>query len=149
MSLEEFKTLKSIGFLFGDHFGNLLWNNGLDVSGLKVPPLIIQPYVENAIWHGLMHKEEKGNLQIDLFEEENMLCCKITDDGVGRKRATELKSKSASTHKSMGMQNTADRIAMLHKVKELTTQIQIADVKLPDGSAGGTELLLKIPFCYD
>jgi hypothetical protein len=78
-----------------------------------------------------------------------MLCCKITDDGVGRKKATELKSKSVSTHKSMGMQITADRIAKLHKVNAPTTQIKIVDLILPDGTAGGTEVLLKIPVSYD
>ncbi len=117
----------------------------LDVEILKVPPLIIQPYAENAIWHGLMHKEDKGHLEIELFQEDNVLCCKITDDGVGRKKAAELKSKSASTHKSTGMRITADRIAILQQKKQLDTTIKITDLVLPDGSAGGTEVLLKIP----
>jgi len=147
-SLQLYLELESVRF--NHHFQfNIHVDSDLDVSALKVPPLIIQPYTENAIWHGLMHKEEKGNLQIDLFEEENMLCCKITDDGIGRKKATELKSKSASTHKSMGMQITADRIAMLQKANASSTQIKITDLVLPDGSAGGTEVLLKIPLCYD
>ena len=147
-SLQLYLELESVRF--NDHFHfNIRVGNDLDVSSLKVPPLIIQPYTENAIWHGLMHKEEKGNLQIELFEEENMLCCKITDDGIGRKKALELKSKSASTHKSMGMQITADRIAMLQKANASSTQIKITDLVLPDGSAGGTEVLLKIPLCYD
>ena len=147
-ALQLYLELESVRF--NHHFiFTIRIGEGLDVSGLKVPPLIIQPYAENAIWHGLMHKEEKGNLQIELFEEENMLCCKITDDGVGRKKATELKTKSASTHKSMGMQITADRITMLQKVNAPTTQIKITDLILPDGTAGGTEVLLKIPACYD
>ncbi len=82
-------------------------NDELDTDIIKVPPLIIQPYAENAIWHGLMHKEEKGHLEIELFQQGELLCCKITDDGIGRKKAAELKSKSASTHKSMGMKITA------------------------------------------
>ena len=147
-ALQIYLELESVRFDHRFHFGIRI-SDGLDISGIKVPPLIIQPYAENAIWHGLMHKEEKGNLQIELFEDENMLCCKITDDGVGRKKAIELKSKSASTHKSMGMQITADRIAMLQKVSGPTTQIKITDLILPDGSAGGTEVLLKIPLCYD
>ena len=134
---------------FDDHFEfNIIVEDELNAAGLKVPPLIIQPYAENAIWHGLMHKEEKGHLQIELYEEENMLCCKITDDGVGRKKAVELKSKSASTHKSMGMQITANRITMLQKEKNSPT-IKITDLILPDGTGGGTEVLIKIPACYD
>ncbi|MFN2440544.1 MAG: histidine kinase, partial [Chitinophagaceae bacterium] len=117
----------------------------LDVEVIKVPPLIIQPYAENAIWHGLMHKKEKGHLEIELYQEEELLCFKITDDGIGRKKAAELKSKSASTHKSMGMRITADRIAILQQKKQLDATIVITDLTLPDGSAGGTEVLLKIP----
>ncbi len=123
----------------------IIIDNDLDADLLKVPPLIIQPYAENAIWHGLMHKEEKGHLEIELFQCDKVLCCKITDDGIGRQKAAELKSKSASTHKSMGMRITADRIAMLQQKKQIDTTIKITDLVLPDGSVGGTEVLLKIP----
>ena len=60
--------------------------NDIDTSVVKVPPLMIQPFAENAIWHGLMHKEEKGFLEIKLFPEDGMLYCKITDNGIGRKK---------------------------------------------------------------
>jgi len=134
---------------FDDQFEyKIIIDNDLDSDMLKVPPLIIQPYAENAIWHGLMHKEEKGHLEIDLFQCDKVLCCKITDDGIGRQKAAELKSKSASTHKSMGMRITADRIAILQQKKQIDTTIQIRDLILPDGSAGGTEVLLKIPVIY-
>src|SRR6266542_35521 len=102
----------------------------VDTTMLKVPPLIIQPYVENAIWHGLMHKKEKRHLDIQLFLEKEVLFCKITDDGIGRKKAAELKSKSASTHKSMGMRITGDRIAMLQQQKQNGTSISITDLVL-------------------
>ena len=79
--------------------------NDLDISVLKVPPLIIQPYVENAIWHGLMHKEEKGQLdRLKYMRKNNYLFLKITDDGIGREKAAELCGKSATNHKSMGLQ---------------------------------------------
>ena len=119
----------------------------VDAAMLKVPPLIIQPYAENAIWHGLMHKKEKGLLHIDIFAENEMLFYRVTDDGVGRKKADDLKSKSASAQKSMGMRITADRIAMLQQQNK--TSITITDLALPDGSPGGTEVLIKIPVIYD
>ena len=112
---------------------------------IKVPPLIIQPYVENAIWHGLMHKKESGHLEIDLYTKDEILFCKIADDGIGRKKAAELKSKSALSYKSMGMSITADRISMLQQQDQLGTSVVINDLVLPDGSAGGTEVLIKIP----
>jgi len=121
--------------------------DSIDTTMLKVPPLIIQPYAENAIWHGLMHKEEKGHLEIEVYGEDEILFYKITDDGIGRKEAAELKSKSASTQKSMGMRITADRIAMLQHRNE--TSITITDLVLADGNPGGTEVLIKIPIVYD
>jgi ligand-binding sensor domain-containing protein len=120
----------------------------LDVSVIKIPPLIIQPYAENAIWHGLMHKESKGSLVIELYDKGELLYCKITDDGVGRKKAIELKSKQASTHKSMGMQTTAKRIEMFQGKTEDSAVI-IRDLVLPDGTPAGTEVTLKIPLIYD
>ncbi|MEJ7738292.1 MAG: histidine kinase [Chitinophagaceae bacterium] len=121
----------------------------LDIATMQVPPLIIQPYVENAIWHGLMNKKEKGHLEIVVFLQENMLCCKIIDDGIGRKKAAEMKSKSTCTYKSMGIGITADRIAMLHQKKQLDAYITITDLVSVDGSAGGTEVILKLPVRYD
>ena len=112
------------------------------MAEIKIPPLIIQPYVENAIWHGLMQAKKKGQLEIELFKDDGELCCKITDDGIGRKKAAELKSKS--THKSMGMKITADRIAILHQKKQ-SDMIRITDLILSDGTSGGTEVFLKIP----
>ncbi|CAN5705552.1 hypothetical protein BH10BAC2_BH10BAC2_42910 [soil metagenome] len=134
---------------FDDHFTfKIIVDDELDPDMIKIPPLLIQPYTENAIWHGLMHKEERGHLQIHLFKEEDMLCCKITDDGVGRKKATALKSQSTSTYKSMGMSITADRIAMLSQQNPLQSTVHVTDIILPDGNAAGTEVLLKIPLMY-
>lgn len=110
-----------------------------------MPPLIIQPYAENAIWHGLMHKGSKGSLEIEIYkQDDDVLYCKITDDGIGRKKAGELKSKSASTNKSMGMRITADRIKMLHSENEYESFVTINDLVAPDGSAAGTEVIIKI-----
>jgi LytS/YehU family sensor histidine kinase len=115
----------------------------IDTTTLKVPPLIIQPYAENAIWHGLMHKKEKGHLEIKLYQQDEILFCKITDDGIGRKKAAELKSKS-STHKSMGIKITENRIAMM-QLNGDNKSVEIKDLVYADGSAAGTEVVLRIP----
>ncbi len=147
-SLQLYLELEAVRF--DHHFEfDIMVQPAIDATAIKVPPLIIQPYAENAIWHGLMHNPEKGHLRISIFEDENLLNCKITDDGVGRNKAAELESKSASAHKSMGMKISADRIALLHKKKELEMHVIITDLMLADGSSGGTEVLLKIPMQYD
>ena len=119
----------------------------IDTTILKVPPLIIQPYAENSIWHGLMHKKEKGHLEIEVYADNKTLFYKITDDGIGRKKTAELKAGSTSIHKSMGMRITTDRLAMLNQQNK--TSITITDLVLPDGSPGGTEVLIKIPEHHD
>jgi tetratricopeptide (TPR) repeat protein len=117
----------------------------LDADVMKVPPLIIQPYVENAIWHGLMHKQEKGHLNIELEQEGDYLFFIITDDGIGRKQADLLNSKKVGRHQSMGLKITADRIAMLHKLNGNESPVTINDLVNPDGSAAGTEVIVKLP----
>jgi streptogramin lyase len=121
----------------------------LDISALRVPPLILQPYVENAIWHGLMHKEERGKLDIEVSEEDDHLYFKITDNGIGREKARALASKSATKHKSMGLRITAHRIAMLQNAETLESPVTINDLVNADGSAAGTEVVIKMPVIYD
>lgn len=118
----------------------------IDVDNIYVPPLIIQPYAENAIWHGLLHKEDAGHLSIDISQRnEQMLQCIVEDDGVGRKKARELKSKSASTKKSLGMKLTENRLGLLSKHAFEESLITIEDVEDGDGNAAGTKVILNIP----
>ena len=119
-----------------------------DISSdsVYVPPLIIQPFVENAIWHGLLHKEEAGHLSIHISRKaRTILQCVIEDDGVGRKKARELKSKTASTKKSLGMKLTEDRLALLNKQARIDASVEVADLVTATGEAAGTKVILKIP----
>ncbi len=118
----------------------------IDQRYLRIPPLLLQPYVENAIWHGLMHKPEGGTVTVEVSQpQESWLHIEITDDGVGRQRAAELKSKSAGKHKSFGMQVTADRIRMINQLYNIQTQTQIVDLVDSFGEACGTKVILQIP----
>ncbi len=107
--------------------------------------MIIQPYIENAIWHGLMHKKEKGQLDIELAQEGDHLYFKITDNGIGRSQSASLASKSATLHKSMGLSITDRRIAMLRSGNYEGSSVVINDLVNEDGSAAGTEVVIKIP----
>jgi len=135
---------------FNHHFDyKISTSNDLDIELLKVPPLIIQPYVENAIWHGLMHKEEKGHLDIEVSQEDENLYFKITDNGIGRKQAGMLASKSARKHKSLALQITAGRIAILQNSSRNDSPVTINDLVNTDGIGSGTEVIIKIPVTYD
>jgi ligand-binding sensor domain-containing protein len=120
----------------------------VDTGQVEVAPLIIQPYVENAIWHGLIPKKGKGHVGVEVYQQEKILFCKISDDGIGRKEASAKKSRTNVTNKSMGMRITADRIALLQQQKDNNTFISITDLVLADGTPGGTEVLIKIPVHY-
>ena len=145
-SLRLYLELESLRFEKRFDF-TIILDPEIDISVIRIPPLIIQPYVENAIWHGLMHKEEKGKLEIELSDKEGMLYCRITDDGIGRKKAEEL--KASGTHKSMGLRITADRIALLQQQRKASASIEVIDLVLPDGKPGGTEVIIKMPLQYD
>jgi LytS/YehU family sensor histidine kinase len=147
-SLELYLNLEALRFNY--HFDyKISVPKNLDISALQVPPLILQPYVENAIWHGLMHKEEKGQLDIEVSEEDNHLNFKITDNGIGREKAAELASKSATKHKSMGLRITAHRIAIVQNSQTLTSPVTVNDLVNADGSAAGTEVIIKMPVLYE
>ena len=121
----------------------------VEPEDIEIPPLIIQPYVENAIWHGLLHKEAVGHLSIDLRVENDKLVCVIDDDGVGRRRAGELKSKSASKSKSMGMQITAHRIELMNELYGKQTTVDIIDLVDSFGEACGTRVVLTMSNVID
>jgi LytS/YehU family sensor histidine kinase len=118
----------------------------VNADSIEVPPLIIQPYVENAIWHGLLHKDRAGRLSIEVsMSSESMLQCVIEDNGIGRAQARELKSKSATTRKSLGIKLTEDRISLVNRHMTMSASVDILDITLPDGQAAGTRVVINIP----
>jgi sensor histidine kinase YesM len=125
---------------------SITYENAIDADNIFIPPLLIQPFCENAIWHGLMHKDGPGKLEISLGLENNILHCIITDNGVGREKAEEIKSKSAEKEKSLGLKITTDRLALLNKEKGVNTSYKIEDLYDEDGNAAGTKVELMICF---
>jgi len=107
----------------------------------KIPSMLIQPYVENAIWHGLMNKKGKGEIKINIKKEENYFQCIIEDNGVGRKRASEFKEKRGISRKSIGMSITKERLTTFNENNNNVEIMDISDVK---GNALGTRVILKI-----
>ena len=147
-SLQLYLELEALRFNNKFSF-NIAVAPNVDITMVKVPPLLIQPFAENAIWHGLMQKNEAGHLDIKVVQEDSHLILRVTDDGVGRQKAAEIKSKSATRHKSLGLKITEDRIAMLGASAMTESSITINDLVHPDGSAAGTEVNIKIPLVYD
>lgn len=136
---EEIETLKlyieleMLRFEKGFEF-NLLIDKEIDPAFIEIPTMLIQPYVENAIWHGLMNKKEKGNLLLEFKNEANYLIINVIDDGIGRKKSNELKPKSNVKHKSLGMEITEKRVELAEKLFDTKIEIKVIDLENPSGT---------------
>ena len=118
--------------------------NEIVADNIFIPPLLLQPFCENAIWHGMMNKDEKGMLQIDLEIIEDSLKCTITDNGVGRKKSAELKSKTAEKEKSMGLKITNDRLSLINQENNIQKFFKIEDLEDESGEPAGTKVMFTI-----
>jgi tetratricopeptide (TPR) repeat protein len=130
---------------FQKHFQYTIQCDDIDTESIKIPPMLLQPFVENAIWHGLMHKERDGLLNITLAVQDSLLYCTISDNGIGREEAAAIKSKSAAHKNSLGMQITASRLQLLNNGKNDTFHFKVIDLKYADGTSAGTKVILTIP----
>ncbi len=120
-------------------------SRGLAIDEVEIPPMLLQPYVENAIWHGLIQKEGKGRLDIVITRKNGGLQCVIEDNGIGREAARQLNSKTATRRKSMGMDITQGRISMINKLYNTRASVKVIDLKDDSGQPLGTRVELNIP----
>lgn len=120
--------------------------NNESILDVKIPTLLIQPFVENAIWHGIMLKaEKKGHVDIIIREDGDKIHCKITDDGVGREEARRLQNLNSRVHKSRGYQITQQRIDLLNAMYKDKFNINISDLYDSEGKPTGTHVSIVIP----
>lgn len=117
---------------------------GLQLDWIEIPPMLIQPYIENAIWHGLLHQKTKGMLRLEITFHAPILKIVVEDNGIGRAKAQELKSRSANQQKSHGMAVTAERLAAMHTLFGTRSTVEAKDLFHPDGTAAGTRITLTL-----
>lgn|GEM_PF-3847134 len=116
----------------------------IDIVSHKLPPLILQPYIENAIWHGLLHKDGDRMLTISLMKNADQLICTIEDNGIGRVAAMAI-SKNKSNHESLGTKITQKRIDLINSLNKSGIGVQYFDLYNNEGLANGTKVELTIP----
>lgn len=116
---------------FPDKFDySIMIDENVDVNSFQIPPMLLQPYIENAIWHGLRYKEEKGFLKIDINAiNKETLKIVISDNGIGRKKSEELKTQNQKKQKSKGMGNIKKRIAILNEMHKDKVDVYISDLE--------------------
>lgn len=115
----------------------------IDVDSYVIPPMLLQPYVENAVWHGLRYKEDKGLLEIDFKQSgRDAVVVTIKDNGIGRERSNAMKTDNQKKQKSKGMGNIKRRIAILNRMYKDKVDVQVSDVQ-QDGSGTCVTLTIK------
>ena len=114
---------------------------GLDISSIEIPSLLLQPYVENAIIHGLYNKIGRGKVKISFYEKGENIEVIIEDDGVGRDAARRLSDKSVTKHKSMGIKLTEERLQLIGE--EGGASFETLDLYDEDSPAG-TQVRIRL-----
>jgi len=120
-------------------------DKNIDKEFIAIPPMILQPFVENAILHGINHLKEKGNLTITFNINNKNLICMIEDNGVGRRRAAEIEQSSGLGHKPRGMTIINERINLINKQNIDKIIINIFDKENMDGKSLGTKVEIMLP----
>ena len=125
---------------------NVQVDPSLNVELIKVPSLVLQPFLENAIWHGLSDKEGDKKIWVHVEREGDLqLRISITDNGIGRELAQERKTKRQHKRKSVGLTNTKERLRYFASNYQKDFDIEFHDLQSADGHASGTQVVLKIP----
>jgi len=118
----------------------------MDMEDIFIPPMLIQPYVENSIRHGLRHKKGgEGFIRISVMQESDKLTFVIEDNGIGREQAARYKTREHIEYQSRGMSLTADRIRLINTVNGDSIRVEVLDITDRRGNAAGTRVTVRFP----
>ena len=130
---------------------SVTFTNAVDAGTISIPPMLLQPFCENAIWHGFANMPDTeddhkfhGHVNINIRLDDNMLEFEITDNGIGRKRAAELSMKSPKKERSRGLSITRDRLALFSEENHANSDLQIVDLLDENANSTGTKVILRI-----
>ncbi len=144
---EELETCKLYTQLEKMRFGekvsfNFRIDESIDLKNIKVPALILQPFIENSIWHGLVPKESGGNVTVEVKRVNENIECRIDDDGIGRRLSKLYQSQYEITHQSKGIYLTGSRLELDKRLNNRNDSIQIIDKSDSEGQSLGTVIVL-------
>ena len=114
----------------------------INTEDFLIPPMLIQPYIENAVWHGLRYKKEKGFLKVEIKKADNAIIVSIEDDGIGRKKSQEIKTDNQKIMQSTGIKNIDSRLKIIDDIYKTKLDVQITDADIVNQS--GTKVIVKI-----
>ncbi len=131
-------------FRFQDKFDySIHVDETINIEEFQIPPMLLQPYIENAVWHGLRYKTEQGHLKIAVHQKtKEEITISITDNGIGRKRSKALKTANQKKQNSKGMDNIKKRVAILNEMYKDKVDVTIEDYQ--DVEDVGTKVIVKL-----
>jgi tetratricopeptide (TPR) repeat protein len=136
--------LKLEHYRFRDKFDyEIKIDESINPEMVEIPPMLLQPYIENAVWHGLRYKESKGHLSLHMRKNADGLEVEITDNGIGRKRSLELKTQNQKKQNSTGLRNIEERLIIINKVYKARYNVKIEDLETETGA--GTRVVIHVP----
>ncbi len=130
-------------YRFRDKF-EFTYENEAHAADLEVPPMLIQPFIENAVWHGLRYKEGKGHLAVRVVQDATHVTVTIEDDGIGRERSKAIKTGSQRRQNSTGLENVAKRIALINELFGKNYEITVSDLDVAARDVG-TRVRVRVP----
>lgn len=142
-SLSLYLSMEKLRFENGFQY-QIIKDNQIDYNETMIPPMLIQPFVENAIWHGLMPLKTQGSLVISFTSQGDYFQCLIEDNGIGRIKAATVKGLK-EPHISSGIKNVQERIELLNKTNKQKIRLNITDLHGIGGKASGTLVELILP----
>ncbi|NUY80370.1 histidine kinase [Flavobacterium sp. MAH-1] len=134
MNIENIRFDKKINFAIDV-------DPNINPASIRLPGLILQPFIENALWHGLMLREGEKNIGIDIKKEDVKIVLSITDNGIGREKAKQNSDKKSFRKESLGLRFASERIANFNKKQRTDYSFEIVDLKDLKGNASGTKIL--------
>jgi len=131
-------------FRFQDKFDyTISVDDRIKIDEFQIPPMLLQPYIENAVWHGLRYKKEKGHLDIEVnYKDVDVIEIVITDDGIGRKKSKALKTDNQRKQNSKGMGNIKKRVAILNDMYKDKVDVFIDDFSKEEEA--GTKVVVTL-----
>ncbi len=117
-------------------------NPTIDTESVQIPNMLIQPHLENAIWHGLRYRNDKGFLKLSIDRENQDLVIRIEDNGIGLKQSEQIKTQNQKMHRSRGLTNITERIKLLNELYHLNIRLMMHD---KNGQETGVLVEIFIP----
>jgi two-component sensor histidine kinase len=119
-------------------------DDNTDLKSIQIPALIIQPFIENAIWHGIVPRNSGGHVSINVLRKDEVIEIIIDDDGIGREASQQNKSASGLAHQSKGVNLTQSRLELNNLLQQRQAKLETIDKKDESGSIAGTKVIITI-----